>query len=410
VTSDPVAEPGRQTSSLSLDELVTAAISNHPKVQAAQAQISAAQNRVILARALPDPMAETMFWPIQGNAQQLASGRMQNQLSFSQTVPWPDKLQTQAQVACQEVRMARAELRDIENEIAESVRMAYFEIWFAHRATKIVTENRQLALDIVKVAEARYAAGGSQQDVLRAEVEVQKLEKELLELAKESEIAQAELATLVRQPTDFVVEVAQDLPVIDVPKQLELLLTEAERCNPQLQELAWQIQRDIEKQRLADLQRYPDITYGFQYGWMTRDAALDPVADGIDNISFSVGTTLPFWKRKIQAGVCEASADRLRSIQLHDAEWNSIAGRLRRLVQEAQALDQQRTLFEERIIPRAVQALEVAQADYTVGKTTFVQLVENFTEVLTFRVQLARLDASLSSVMAQLQRTVGCEN
>ena len=394
---------------IGVEELIQQAIAIHPKIQAARSRIAAAQFRIPQASALPDPMAETLFWPIANNAQQLASGRMTNQLSLSQTVPWPEKLRAQAKVAARDVGMAQAEMREIEREIAESVRLAYYEVWFSGQAYRIVNENRKLAEQIVKIAQNRFRSGGSQQDVIRAELEVEKRDQQLLQLENQLEVAQADLATLIQQPLAFSIETEKALKVNDIPTQLDTLLSTAKQCNPTLQSLAWQIQRDLQKQRLATLQKYPDLTYGVQYGMMSSRQAISPVADGIDNISFSVGTTLPIWKKKIQAGICQAASERRSSAQLHQSEWNSIAGRLRRLVQQAQSLDNQRSLYVERIIPRAEQAFEISQSEYTVGKISFIQLIDNFGEVLMFRIEVARIEATLSGVIAQIERTVGCE-
>jgi outer membrane protein, heavy metal efflux system len=404
----PDDELSEQKPTLGVDELVQMAIAVHPKIQAARSRIAAAQFRIPQASALPDPLAETLFWPIANNAQQLAGGRMANQLSLAQTVPWPEKLRAQAEVAAREVGMAQAEMREIEREIVESVRLAYYEVWYSGHAYGIVHENRKLAEQIVEIAQNRLRAGGSQQDVIRAVLEVEKRDQQLLELNRQFEVAQADLATLIQQPLDLSIETTQDLPASDVTTQLDTLLATAEQCNPALQSLAWQIQRDLQKQRLATLQNYPDLTYGVQYGMMSSSQATSPVADGIDNISFSVGTTLPIWKKKIQAGICQAAWERSSSSQLRQSEWNSIAGRLRRLVQQAHSLDRQRALYVEKMIPRAEQAFEISRSEYTVGKISFVQLIDNFSEVLMFRVEAARIEATLAGVLAQIERTVGC--
>ncbi|MEQ1824664.1 MAG: TolC family protein, partial [Pirellula sp.] len=212
-----------------------------------------------------------------------------------------------------------------------------------------------------------------------------------------------------QQPLELFVVTTESLPINEVAIQLDSLLATAQQCNPTLQSFAWQIQRDLQKQRVASLQKYPDLTYGVQYGMMSTSEAISPLADGIDNISFSVGTTLPIWKNKIQAGICQAVSERNSSTQLHQSEWNSLAGRLRRLAQQAQSLDKQRSLYVEKIIPRAEQAFEISQSEYTVGKISFVQLIDNFSEVLVFRVEVARIEATLAGILAQLERTVGCE-
>jgi outer membrane protein TolC len=370
--------------------------------------VKAAQERYFQAIALPDPMAETMFWPIENNSLQTAGGRMTAQIGVSQELPYVEKRRTKGTIVDKEIEIASADVERVELELVESVRVASYKLWFAARAISIIDENRALARKLVEVAEARYKVGGSQQDVLRAQLELESLELELVESYQEKAVAHATLAALIQAPLSEVLEVESELPIQDVSQQLELLLSEAERCNPELKSLARQIQRDCEKQRLACLEKYPDIRLGAQYGMMSVGGSISPVADGLDMISFSVGTNLPIWRQKIRAGVCEAAAERMSSTQQYASEQLSIAGQLRRLVAETDSYEQLRNLYLERIIPKAEQALTVSMSEYTVGATTFVQLIENYTDVLRFKLQAARVEADLATTFAKLERVIGC--
>lgn len=396
------------SSQLSVDDCVRIALASHPKLVAARARVVAAQNRVPQAKALADPTLDNTFWPIQSNSLQTAGGRMQNQIGIAQQVPWPEKLRAKAAIACREVQIAQAETQSIEREIAEAVRLAYYEVWFADRGSKIIRENQDLVADLIRVSEARYRTGGSQQDILNAEIERERLQQQLLELASQRAAAEAELAAQLQQPQSLVIAVDEVLALDDLPTQLDLLIAEAERCNPELRGLAFQIQRDIQKQRLANLQRLPDFQLGTQYGFMTRNNALSPVADGNDMLNFTVGMTLPVWGNKIRGGINEAAAEKVSTANLRHSERLTIEGRLRRLLAEIDALDQQRELYNERIIPRSQQALQISLAEYTVGKTSFVQLTDNYRELLLFQLQVVRIESSLAGHLAQLQRTVGC--
>jgi outer membrane protein TolC len=392
----------------SVDEYLHLALASHPKILAARSKVVAAQERFPQAIALPDPMAETVFFPIQALALQTADGRMTDQVGISQEFPFPEKRRTKGEIANHEVGMAQAEVESTEREIAESVRLAYYELWFAGRAIHIVEENRDLVAKLIEVAEARYKAGGSQQDVIRAELEKEKLEQQLVELGQQKAVAQADLAALIQTPAETGLEANESLPIQDFPARLDALIGQAEHCSPELRRLLWQIQRDIEKQRLACLEKYPDIRLGTQYGIMSAGGAVSPVAQGNDMLSFSVGMNLPVWKQKIRAGIREAASEQISSTQQFEAEHLSIEGKLRRLLAEADSFQTQRSLFVDRINPKAEQALNVALSEYTVGKTTFIQLIDNYTEVLTFQLQTARLEATLAGTFARIERTVGC--
>ena len=127
------------------------------------------------------------------------------------TIPWPEKLRTKAAIVRQEVQVAQAEVQRIEREISESVRLAYYEVWFASRAITIIEATQELVRDLAQVAEARYRSGGTQQDVIRARLESDRLENQLVGLTKQKQMAQADLAALVQQPVSLIVETESEL-------------------------------------------------------------------------------------------------------------------------------------------------------------------------------------------------------
>ncbi len=392
-----------------VEVFVGMALADHPKILAARQRVAAESNRVAQAKALPDPMFNNIFWPIQDQALQTAGGRVGHQMSLSQGIPWPDKLRTKLEIVCREVQMAQAELDRIEREITEAVRLAYYELWFATRAVAIIDETRGLLEDLTDVAEVRYRGGGSQQDVLRAQLETDRLDDQLVGLTKQKEVAQADLATLVQQPVAMLPEATEELGLTNVPKQLDELLELANRCSPELRALSWEIRRDRQKQKLACLQKYPDLQFGVNYAIISDNQnVLSPVANGHDNISFTVGTTLPIWREKINAGIREAAHRTSSSSRRLEAEKDVMYGRLRRFVAQADALTEQRKIYTERIIPRTEDTLKLAIADYRGRRTDFFTVIETYRELLMFETQVARIDATLAGTVAQIERTVGC--
>lgn len=388
---------------------VSVALAGHPKLRAARQRVEAATNVAPQVSALPDPMFNNTFWPIQNQALQTAGGRVGHQFGLSQGVPWPEKLRTKADIANREVQMAQAEVDRIEREITEGVRLAYYEVWFATRAIAILEETRDLVDDLTQVAEARYKSGGSQTDVLRAQLETDRLDDQTVTLRKQKEQAQADLAALVQRPATLMPEATQELGLTNVPEQLDGLLALAEQCSPELRAIAWEIQRDRQKQKLACLQKYPDLQLGLNYAIISDgNNVISPVANGHDNISFTVGTTLPIWREKINAGIREAAHRTTSSTERLEAERDAIQGKLRRLMAQADALVQQQDIYKERIIPRTEDTLKLSIADYRGKRTDFFTLIETYRELLMFETQLARFEATLAGTVAQIERTVGC--
>tara|TARA_R110002073_G_scaffold8761_5_gene46894 strand:- start:13319 stop:14926 length:1608 start_codon:yes stop_codon:yes gene_type:complete len=408
--NSPLPTPNSQLATgQPVEYFVQQALAAHPSIRAARQRVAAELDRIPQVTALPDPQFNNTFWPLHDNALQTAGGRIANQMSLQQGVPFPDKLRTKGAIVSREAQMAQAEVERIERQITESVRLAYYEVWYATRAIQIIEETRDLVDDLTKVAEARYRSGGTQQDVLRAQLETDRLDDQLIQLQKQKEVSQADLAALLQQPTSLLAEATEELGVNDAPLQLDALIAQAEQCNPSLRGLAAEIQRDRQKQRLACLQQYPDFMVGLNWGIVSDSHdVISPVANGNDNLSITFGTTLPIWREKINAGVREANRRTSSTTQRLEAERDEIYGRLRRLLAQADSLVEQTDIYEDRIIPRAEDTLKLAIADYRGERTDFFTLIETYRELLMFEIQLARINATLGGTIAQIDRTVGC--
>ncbi len=190
----------------------------------------------------------------------------------------------------------------------------------------------------------------------------------------------------MQQPVTLLAEASDDLGLANVPQQLDELIALAEQCNPKLAGLAWEIQRDRQKHKLACLQQYPDLQVGLQWGLVSDDyKVLSPVANGHDQVSFNVGTTLPIWRDKINAGVREAANRTSSTTKRLDAERDALYGKLRRLLAQADAFTEQRDIYEKRIIPRTEDTLKLSIADYRGKRTDFFSLDRNLSRTADVR-------------------------
>lgn len=402
VTAQAPASP------VDIETLVAQAVATHPRVRAAQARYAAASWRPTQARALEDPLLSNSFYPISDQALQTAAGRAGNTLSLSQKYPWPEKRDAKAAIASREAQMAAERVRAVELKIEELVRLAYYELWFANQAVNITERNREIAGELVRLAEARNAAGGSQQDVLRAGVQVDNLDNRLVELRRQKALAQADLAALLQQPGAVGVEPTETIDCQTAIADRETLFAAAIECNPGLSEARWAASRDRQKQRLACLQKKPDFVFGAAWQSITESDAVSPVANGHDNVSFTVGVTLPIWRDRINAGIREASASVAASSRDYYAKRDDALREIRRLDEQIRAATEQLRLYEERLTPRAKQTLELAAADYRGRLVDFGEVADGFSEVLMIELQTARVEATLCGLVAQLRRAVGC--
>ncbi len=392
------------------DFYVQQALERNPEIQAAEHAAAAAAQRIPQAVALDDPVLTDSFQPLPDASLQTAAGRAPNLVALSQRFPWFGKLRLRGQIAEQEAQIALTRLVQTQLKVTEQVRLAYAEVWFNQEAIAITEHSRELLEDLLQFADARYRAGQtSQQDVLRAQVEVDRLDDRLIQLRRQLKQAQADLAALLHTSPEADLR-AKEVGTESVPEQLDALYQAAIRCRPELQEQLHAIIAAQRAQELARLQYFPDATLGVGWQAITDDShAVSPVANGDDNVIFGIGINLPIWYDRLNAAVRESDYRLMQTAQQYEFTKDDTFRLIRRLVVQAKALEEQLDLFRHNIIPRSEQALRVSAADYRVGRVDFEQVLDNWTDLLAFQLQEARLQASLYQTMASLERVVGCE-
>jgi len=394
----------------SIDRYVELALARNQEILAAQRAVQATAETIPQAEALDDPMLIDTFQPIDDNSVQTAAGRGANVLTLSQKFPWFGKLRLRGAIAEQSAQIALTRLTQAQLKVTEQVRLACYECYFNQRAIQITEEDKSLLGDLLMFAEARYRTGQtSQQDVLRAQVELDRIEDRLILLRRQLRQSQADLAGLLHTSPESELRVDTEAPVPDVPDAIERLYEAAIECRPELQERLHAIVQSQQAIELAELQYSPDVTVGVGWQAIATDGALSGIANGNDNVSFLVGVNLPIWADKLDASVREAEHRTMENARRYDAVKDDTFRTIKRLVVQVRALDEQTHLFRDSIIPKAEQTLRVSTADYRVAKVDFQQIIDNWSDLLAFHINLVRLESNLGQTLASLERVVGCK-
>ena len=393
---------------LTVEQLVGEAVSRSPKVLAAKHRAAAAERRVPQVTSYDDPQFGSVYAPIDSNSLQTAGGRVPLTVTLTQKLPWRDKLTVRGAAACDEARRLWMLAEEAELDVAYRVRTAAADFWFAGEAIRIAESDRTVLDSLEDVAKARVRSGASQQDVLNARLESDRLQTRIVQLERLRGVAAAELAALTGRSVQSVEGLELAAPAGNVGASIDSSVAEAIACRPELKSHLFAVSRDRHKRRLASLESYPDFNVGLGWQSVRNDQALSPVANGNDNINLIVGMSLPIWHGRIDAGIAEAEQQVLASSRDYDATLDSVRRDIAAAVVRAETLEAQRSVYEEKLVPRAEQALEVSLADYRGEKVTFVQLSENYLSVLSLRTESARLRSETEKALAALDRAVGC--
>jgi outer membrane protein, heavy metal efflux system len=398
----PAVAPAQETV-VTLKELEAEAVRNNPAVAMAENKAEAADERKSLAAAMPDPMIGYMLQNVGGfNRSTIGIDPMSMEgIVVTQEIPFPGKLSTKGNAARKQAEQVRENARETRLKVLNDLRKAYYEYYLAWESARILQETKDLMKNVQHIAETRYATGqGSQQDVLRAQLEVSMLLDRLAEQEQKKESKSAELNALAgRDPL-----APLGKPVDVLPLKLDLGLDEMNSMATAHSPLLAAKQRMVEQSEfelsMSKREYLPDITV--TAGRFTRDEL-----SNVYQASVMFRVPLYFWNKS--TGVRAANAELNSARYEYEAEKLATAARVRDLYSMAKTAEHHLHLYQAGIIPQARLALQSATSNYRVGKTDFMALLD--TENLLLKYQLTEQEelVNLNKTLAMIGELTGHE-
>ena len=388
----------------SVEEYVLIALSQNPNILAAQHSADAYEHLVAVAGSLQDPTLKATVLP---EPVQTAAGQQEFILAASQKIPWAGKLDTKACIAQEQANVSHSQLQSVELATVAKVKRAYYELYFTERAIAVTHDDQELLKGIRDVALVRYKSGKvSQQDVLRAELEISNIEREFIRLHQEQTSAQARLARVLHIPLQTKLQTLEKLNPEEAPINLATLQQKAVAARPELHAQLAAVKRDQLTVDLAHLDYRPDVTLGAT--WIdVSNAGISPVTNGRDAFLLSAGINLPIYRTRLASAVQAAEAKAIATARTYDSLRDATLEEVADLFAKAQSQQEMLTLFQEDILPRARQTLEVSTRAYASEEIDFLQLVDNWRQLLRYQINEHRLEASLRQTLADIERIVG---
>ncbi len=302
--------------------------------------------------------------------------------------------------------LARASLASTEAEIARAiavirseVRLAYFELAAANQRAAMADDLRALAERARDAAQARFSAGDVPRlDLLQTELALADVDNDQAAARSEAQALAGELNALLGEPPATPISLADSLAAVPMPA-LEDVVGSATRSNADVVVLDRRIEEQTARRSLADALRKPDVTAG---GSVTYDAQPE----------FSVGwranvaVTLPlFTTHRAAVLVEDAELHRLQSERAALLATTTAAVTAAH-VRAAAARDQV-ARFDTEILPRAIEAEQMAQDGYSAGQTGLPQYITALQQGSDIRRR--RLDAAFAyqRALAGLERAMG---
>ena len=401
----PLAAQDSVASSVTLDSIYRLVRTASPRIAAADALSAAAEARIAPARRPPDPQLQFGLMNRSLPGFGLSDPLGMNQIQVMQMVPFPGKLGLAGRVAAERAEGQRARSADVAWDTRARAAMEFYEIYRMDRSIAVANETLRLLRDLGETARTMYGVGqGRQADVLRAQVEIARMDEELTRMKTERVAAAARLNALLDRGTDQPVgnvvlpQFPESLPPLDT------LVAEAQANRPMVRAGEADVRSADAGVRLARREIWPDLTFGAQYGQR-------PMPDGTDHmISLMVGVTVPVFAGSRQLAMRrEAEAMRLMASADLEGMRADTRGRVAELYAAIQRSRRLAGLYRGTILPQSRATVTSSLSSYRVGGVDFMTLLDNQMTVNRYRQELYQLDAEQGQALAELEMMLGRE-
>jgi outer membrane protein TolC len=355
-----------------LAELVQQSLAARPELRQAEASVRAERERIPQAGALPDPVLQLGIQNDGFNGLQIGKKETSwYQVMLTQGLPWPGKRGLRTDVARLGADEAGAGLARVRLSTEADVRRAYLDLLLSRDRLVLLRRLEELWQASAGLARSRYETGDApQSDVLRAQLELNRLRQRRLALAAQEATAVQGLNRLRARPVEEPIATTASVRNLSglEPASAEDALADAMARSPELAQARLGTSRAQASAALARRERWPDL--GVSFGVMPR-GDIEPMWTA----SLSIG--LPVWSsRKQSRAVAESEAQAEAGAHGQEAVEQLLRLRVAERRTAQLALADTVRLYREGLLVQSRATAESTLAQYKVGRVTFASVLE----------------------------------
>jgi len=390
----------RSDTPLTLAEAEDLALQAEPGQQALAARAAALDERAVAASELPDPMLRVGLnnFPIESGGFS-TEGMTQATIGLRQTFPGGDTLALSSEKFGHLAQGMSASANARGRDVRTSTRQAWLELYFLDRADELISESRPLFADLAEITLSLYSVGRRQQhEVLRAELELSRLDDRLIENERRRGRARSALAEWIGE--DAGRPIARKFPQWDALPPLTDLQNRL-ATHPALVAASAEVEATAANVKIAGERGKPDWALDVSYGY--REGFLPNGEPRSDMITVGVTVGLPFFSSTsidstVSAALQEQSAARSSRLRLE----RELFSRLEAEYATWQELTRRLDLYETRILTQAEAQAEASLLAYQSDAGDFADVMRAYIGYLNTRIEYLRLSVERAQSYAVL--------
>ncbi len=386
-----------------LQGYIDTALKNNPSVQAYQYQSDALHQKIITGKAMDDPMIYAGIMNLPVNFNFTMDMMTMKQVGVQQNFSVGKKYTLRTAMAQKEYETSTFDIVSQRLVLVKLVKQQYYDLYALDRNIETVENSISAMKNYFNIANSRYGNGeGTQQDVFKAQVEITKMQEDLIKMQSMREDAFANFNSLLHRDKRDSVDVVSEIKFRSIELSMDSLMMNVEMNNPMLQSTRSMLGKDSVSYQLAKATKIPDFNAGVWYG--QRQGMNPDGSKAKDMIGFSVGMTLPIYsKQKQDPLIAESGINIQRSQSLVDAAQNEISLMLHHAMTDANKNEKLISLYENQLIPQATANLNAGITGYQQNKIDFMTLTDNFLSLYNDRLKYYQSIADYMKAIAEME-------
>lgn len=335
------------------------------------------------------------------------AGTAQHQTSIKQSYPFPGALSLKANIAEQEVRIAKQKYEIAVRDTVTQIKETFYEWVYLPQAIRITKEHLKLLQELEAVASVHFRTGkGGFNDIIKAQIKISKLKDDLINLEEEKGVVEAKLAWFLNIDLPFPAGPPSFLAPNSIGLPSPELVNIAFKHQQELKLLLEEIQKSEMAIQLAEKKYYPDLTPGFSYFEDRKGSRVGTVKTS-ESFETAPDTKPELWFGENDAYIREARLNYQSLLKKLEDQKEGLRFNVKKFFYELDKAERAVGLYEKSLLPLAQKALEVSVAEYKTGKTDFLSLLDAETTLLNFGIDYQMALKNHGQNKARLEQLVG---
>ena len=381
----------------SLTDILDLAVQHSPTLAGAEGLVKQSHGQQISAGAYPNPVISGGAG--KGSIRDPSTGVsiIEHTVTVEQAFEWSAKRRARKEAASAGLAGATAGLQEAKLNVLTEVKVAFYQLLLAQRDAELAVQNTAAVEEVARTVKLRVSAGEATSfDTMKANVELQKAQKEAARARNGLIVAQSRLSTLTGGAMRKHFSIAGDFQVLTKDVDQDRLVTQAFEQHPALRRLTKVAEQAEHSVQFEKESRVPNIGVLGQYH---REA-------GDESIIAGLIVPLPLWyQRKGEIETALGVKQRAEAEQLR--AQNELEQAITQHVQEVRTAQEQLAVFETGLLKQAEQTLTVARTSFRHGAASLLDVLDAQRVYRQTLLDYAQVRADLSIALVRLERSIG---